>query len=239
MTTKDDASTVTLADLERWLRSAHEIIAANTARLDELDAAIGDGDHGTNMTRGFDAVVTALDDADPASLGELMTTVGRALVSSVGGASGPLYGTFFLRFGTSRTDEQELGTDTLLAALQAGVHGIEERGRSAIGQKTMLDAWVPALDGFQRSSDSLTAAIRAGCEAAAQGAEATVPMVATKGRASYLGERSAGHMDPGAASTAMIWQAALDALGPRGTDAPPAGDDVGGTGIAEDEAGVR
>lgn len=241
-----DGGTLGIDALIAWLRGCREILAANADTLNELDGAIGDADHGTNMTRGFDAVARALDGAPTTTVDALMRTVGTTLVSSVGGAAGPLYGTFFLRFGTSQAGATELTADTLLSALQAGVHGIEERGRSAIGQKTMLDAWVPALDAYQRASDRLATAILAGAEAAAQGRDATVDMRATKGRASYLGERSVGHMDPGAASTALIWRAAADILpgdarvsaADARPDAARDGDDIEGFGIAQDEAGL-
>lgn len=210
--TDDMKTTVTVPDLVAWLRRTGDLMAEHAAELSELDSAIGDGDHGTNMKRGFAAVEKLLD-AEYDTVDALLKKVGSTLVSTVGGASGPLYGTFYLRMGTSQKGQTELDVHTLLAAMQAGVEGIEARGKAAIGAKTMLDAWVPALEAYQGSIDSLPGALEAGADAAAQGRDDTAPMVATKGRASYLGERSVGHIDPGAASTALIWQAAVETLG--------------------------
>lgn len=204
--------TVPVADLTAWLRRSGELLSEHAAELSELDAAIGDGDHGTNMRRGYDAVAGILDDGFE-TVDALLKKVGSTLVSTVGGASGPLYGTFFLRMGTSQKGQATLDVHTLLAAMQAGVEGIEQRGKAAIGEKTMLDAWVPALEAYGRSTETLGGAVRAGAEAAARGRDETATLTATKGRASYLGERSVGHVDPGAASTALIWQAAAETLG--------------------------
>ncbi|PWH06234.1 dihydroxyacetone kinase subunit L [Brachybacterium endophyticum] len=201
-----------VAELTAWLRRCTELIDEHAGELTELDAAIGDADHGANMKRGFDAVAGVLDDGTFEDVAALAKKIGMTLVSSVGGASGPLYGTFFLRFASSAQGSDPLDVHSLLSALQAGVHGIEERGKAAIGQKTMLDAWVPALDAFQRAGTSLATAVREGARAATEGREATGPMEATKGRASYLGERSTGHIDPGAASTALLWQALAETL---------------------------
>jgi dihydroxyacetone kinase-like protein len=209
---------VGVAELTTWLRRCVELIDEKAPELTELDAAIGDADHGANMKRGFDAVAGVLDANSFDDVPALAKKVGMTLVSSVGGASGPLYGTFFLRFATSAQGSESLDVHSLFSALQAGVHGIEERGKAAIGQKTMLDAWVPALDAFQRAGSSLATAVREGARAAVEGREATGPMEATKGRASYLGERSVGHIDPGAASTAMLWQALAETL--ARTDGP-------------------
>lgn len=204
-------TTVTVPDLIAWLRRTGELITEHAAELSDLDSAIGDGDHGTNMKRGFAAVTGVLDE-DFETVDALLKRVGSTLVSSVGGASGPLYGTFYLRMGTSQKGATELDAASLLGAMSTGVEGIEARGKAGIGEKTMLDAWMPALEAFGRAGGSLADALRAGAEAAAAGRDATEPMVATKGRASYLGERSAGHIDPGAASTALIWQAAVETL---------------------------
>jgi dihydroxyacetone kinase-like protein len=221
------ATALGLPELTTWLRRCTELIDENAAHLTDLDAAIGDADHGANMQRGFDAVAGILD-AEYDDVPALMKKVGMTLVSSVGGASGPLYGTFFLRFATSAKGLEALGLHALFSALQAGVHGIEERGKSMIGQKTMLDAWVPALDAYQRAGETLQGAVLAGASGAQEGRDATGPMEATKGRASYLGERSVGHIDPGAASTALIWEALAEVVRPGGQAAD--GDTASGSG---------
>lgn len=216
-TTPDASATATAGDIEAWLRRAATLIEEGAGELTRLDGEIGDADHGANMQRGLRAVVEMLDADGPAAGGALTTLdallkkVGMTLVSTVGGASGPLYGTFFLRMAGELKDRTDADATTLTAGLRAGVAGIEQRGKSTTGEKTMLDAWVPAVDAFERSSqDGLRAALNAGSEAAAQGREDTQDLVATKGRASYLGERSVGHIDPGAASTALLWQAAAE-----------------------------
>lgn len=216
-TTPDASATATTGDIEAWLRRTATLIEEGAGELTRLDGEIGDADHGANMQRGLRAVVEMLDADGPAAGGALTTLdallkkVGMTLVSTVGGASGPLYGTFFLRMAGELKDRTDADATTLTAGLRAGVAGIEQRGKSTTGEKTMLDAWVPAVDAFERSSrDGLRAALSAGSEAAAQGREDTQDLVATKGRASYLGERSVGHIDPGAASTALLWQAAAE-----------------------------
>lgn len=209
----DRTDTVGVDELVAWLRRSDELITENAAYLTDLDAAIGDADHGSNMKRGLAAVVKALDDGEFETVDALMKKVGSTLVSAVGGASGPLYGTFFLRFGTSQKEQTELDASQLHAALRAGVEGIEQRGKATIGEKTMLDAWVPALDAYAEQDDGLAGKVFAGARAAAAGRDATADLVATKGRASYLGDRSVGHIDPGAASTALLWRAMAEALG--------------------------
>lgn len=226
--------TITVDDLKAWLTRSDELLAQSAEELNDLDAAIGDGDHGTNMKRGFAAVAAAIDGAEFGTVDELMKKVGATLVSSVGGASGPLYGTFFLRFGTSQAGQETLDAYSLLSAMQAGVDGIGQRGKSMLGQKTMLDAWIPALDAFQRAADDLGSAVRAGAKAAAQGRDETADLVAMKGRASYLGERAMGHIDPGAASTAIIWQAATQTLGAGASGQADASQDVN-YGLDDDE----
>lgn len=196
----DRTDTIGVAELTAWLRRSNELIAENAGHLTELDAAIGDADHGSNMKRGFAAVVKALDEGEFETVDALMKKVGATLVSAVGGASGPLYGTFFLRFGTSQKEQTELDASQLHAALRAGVEGIEQRGKATIGEKTMLDAWVPALDAYAEQDSGTAGKVLAGAKAAATGRDATADLTATKGRASYLGERSVGHIDPGAAS---------------------------------------
>ncbi|MCS6711957.1 dihydroxyacetone kinase subunit L [Brachybacterium sp. EF45031] len=220
-------STLDAAALERWLRRSAQLITEHAAELTALDGEIGDADHGQNMKRGLQAVVELLDADGPAAGGSLSTPeallkkVGMTLVSTVGGASGPLYGTFFLRAAGALKDADTADAAPLAAALRAGMEGIAQRGKSSPGEKTMLDAWAPALEAMEQAENSLAAAVRAGADAAAAGRDATADMVATKGRASYLGERSRGHIDPGAASTALLWQALAETVeaGATGGDA--------------------
>lgn len=181
--------------------------------LTQLDSAIGDADHGINLDRGFSAVVAKLPSVADKDIGAILKTVGTTLVSTVGGASGPLYGTAFLRAGMATADRFELGPDDVVVALQAALEGIQARGKAQRGEKTMVDAIGPGIDALKEAlvanSDDLVAALRAGVEATRQGMEATTPMLATKGRASYLGERSIGHQDPGATSAYFLAQAML------------------------------
>jgi dihydroxyacetone kinase-like protein len=207
-------ATVTLQQLVDWLARFRDLVTANQAQLTELDSAIGDADHGSNMARGMTAVMDKI--GEPSAIDELFKTVGMTLVSSVGGASGPLYGTFFLRFGTTAGAVSELDGAALSAALRAGLAGVLARGKAETGDKTMVDALVPALDALDESlaaSDDPAAAASAAFRAAEVGRDATEPLVARKGRASYLGDRSAGHIDPGATSTAYLFQALSAALG--------------------------
>jgi phosphoenolpyruvate---glycerone phosphotransferase subunit DhaL len=201
---------ITTEQLTGWLRRFHDLVIKNQAALTKLDSAIGDADHGINMARGMDAVVQKLDGTYPAAVDELLKTVAMTLLSSVGGASGPLYGTFFLRFGKAAGSANELDLVGFASALRAGLDGILERGKAEIGDKTMVDAFSPALDEMDAVIDKggdLAAAVIAAREAATAGRDATLPLVARKGRASYLGERSAGHIDPGAASTSLLFDA--------------------------------
>ena len=198
-----------------WLRDAARILHDNAAYLTELDSAIGDADHGANMDRGFQAIVALLDESSFASVDELMKKAGMTLVSKVGGASGPLYGTFFLRFGTALAGVSDVTPEALGQAFKAGVGGILQRGKPELGDKTMYDAWAPALDAYDAavaSGSDLAGALQAASEAAAKGRDATIPLVARKGRASYLGERSAGHQDPGATSTTLLLESAARTL---------------------------
>jgi len=199
------------AGLERWIRSFALLIAENKELLTDLDAAIGDGDHGANMDRGMRAVVAALDDAMPATPSALFKKVGMTLVSTVGGASGPLFGTMFLRAGASFGDSDEVSLTQLAAALRAGLDGIVLRGKAEAGDKTIVDALAPAvsaLDAAVSQGAELTEALRLAFAAAESGRDATTPMLARKGRASYLGERSIGHQDPGATTVALLMDAA-------------------------------
>ncbi|MGH8838268.1 MAG: dihydroxyacetone kinase subunit DhaL [Jiangellaceae bacterium] len=207
---------VTLEGLLAWVRGFAALIGENKAQLTQLDAAIGDADHGTNMDRGMTAVLAVLDDGDPpASAAALFKQVGMTLVSTVGGASGPLYGTFFLRFATAAGEGSELDPKGFAAALRAGLDGIVARGKAEAGDKTMYDALAPAvaaLDDALEGGEDLDAALRAARDAAEAGRDATIPMLARKGRASYLGERSVGHQDPGATSAALLVRTAADAV---------------------------
>ncbi len=206
---------VTPAELTAWITRFDALIAEHEAELTALDSEIGDADHGSNMARGMHAVVAKLSTDPPATPAELGKTVGMTLVSTVGGASGPLYGTLFLRLGTSAGDRTELDAAELGAALRAGVEGVVARGKAEPGDKTMIDALLPAVDAWDvavgAGGDAASAAAAA-LEAAEKGRDATIPLVARKGRASYLGERSAGHMDPGAASSTLLIAALRDAL---------------------------
>lgn len=197
-----------------WIRRFRDVTAEKRDWLTELDSAIGDADHGANMARGMDAVVAKLDAGVPATVDELLKTVGMTLVSSVGGASGPLYGTLFLRMGMAAGPVTELDAAALAGSLRAGLDGIVARGKAEAGDKTMFDAMAPAVDAFDSAisgGGDLAAAATAAAEAAAAGRDATEPLVARKGRASYLGERSAGHLDPGAASTTLLFESLAEA----------------------------
>lgn len=199
---------VDTAVLTDWVTRFGSAVADKRDWLTELDSAIGDADHGANMARGMSAVAEKLGAGTPATIDELLKTVGMTLVSSVGGASGPLYGTFFLRMGMTAGAVQELDGPGLAAALRAGLDGIVARGKAEAGDKTMFDAMAPAVDALDAAlagGSSVADAVRAAAEAAEVGRDATAPLVARKGRASYLGERSAGHLDPGAASTAILF----------------------------------
>jgi dihydroxyacetone kinase-like protein len=209
--------------IDAWLRLAATRLHDRTTELTALDQAIGDGDHGTNMDRGFTAIVAALDagppdgDTEAARAGARVRTAGRTLISTVGGAAGPLYGTALMRAGgvLAEAGEGTRDVDALLDALEAAIGGVSGLGKSAPGEKTMLDALAPGLDAGRRARDAggdaavVTAAI---ADAAESGAGATIPMLATKGRASYLGERSIGHQDPGATSSAVLLRALADVV---------------------------
>lgn len=213
---------VTLAQLRSWLTRAKESVTARREYLTELDSAIGDADHGSNLTRGFAAVVDKLDSSPPTSIEALLKTGGMTLVSTVGGASGPLYGTMLLRMGKAVGTADTITATQLGEALRAGLEGVVARGKAQAGDKTMVDALEPAVNAYEQAltagSDgdagqaAAAAAAVAAAEAAAQGRDATEPLVARKGRASYLGERSAGHIDPGSASVTLLLEALAAAL---------------------------
>ncbi|MGO4455153.1 dihydroxyacetone kinase subunit DhaL [Arthrobacter sp. RAF14] len=195
-----------------WLRRAGAVLAENRMALIELDRAIGDADHGENMERGFTAALTKLEEQPPSTPGAALKSVAMSLMSKVGGAAGPLYGTAFLRAATALGDAEELDSEALAAALAAARDGIVARGKAEQGDKTMIDAWTPAVEAAQAAvGESPAVLLDRAAKAAEQGAEATEPLVARKGRASYLGERSAGHRDPGSQSTALLLRAAADA----------------------------
>jgi dihydroxyacetone kinase-like protein len=196
-----------------WLKAYAATIAENKSYLTELDSAIGDADHGINMDRGFQAVLAKLDGAPAGDVGGLFKTVGMTLVSTVGGAGGPLYGTLFLQMGIATAGKDEISAEDWSAALAAAVSGVQARGKAELGDKTMLDALIPGRDAFAAAVEDgaeLPAALRRSAEAAEEGMTATIPLVARKGRASYLGERSAGHQDPGATSSSLLLRTVAD-----------------------------
>jgi dihydroxyacetone kinase-like protein len=199
----------------RWLRTSAAVVAEHRAELVELDRRIGDGDHGENLHRGFSATVARLDalTEPPAQVGDVLKMVATTLMSTVGGAAGPLYGTAYLR-AAKVTGLTELDSGAVVAMLEAALEGIVARGKATTGEKTMVDAWAPAVAAAVAAADrgaGPAEVLTAAADAAAAGAQATVPLIATKGRASYLGERSVGHADPGATSTALLLRAAADA----------------------------
>ena len=202
----------------RWIELAAAQVAEQRDYLVDLDRAIGDGDHGENMDRGFKAAVEALGQAQPASVAEVLKTVAKTLMSTVGGAAGPLYGTAFLRASKAAGDG-ELDGAGVAAVIAGALNGIQARGKATTGEKTMVDAWTPALEAARAAAEAGSdpvAVLEAAATAAEAGAAATDPMRATKGRASYLGERSIGHLDPGAVSTSLILRAAVRAAGEAG-----------------------
>ncbi|AYN42851.1 dihydroxyacetone kinase subunit L [Streptomyces dangxiongensis] len=187
----------------RWMTATAASVDREAERLTALDSAIGDADHGSNLQRGFTAVTAVLEKEAPQTPGAVLTLAGRQLISTVGGASGPLYGTLLRRTGKALGDAAEVGTERLAEALRAGVDGVMTLGGAAPGDKTMIDALVPAVD-------ALATGFAAARAAAEEGAQATTPLQARKGRASYLGERSIGHQDPGATSSALLIAALAD-----------------------------
>ena len=202
----------------RWIELAAADVAEQRDYLVDLDRAIGDGDHGENMDRGFKAAVEALEQAQPGSVAEVLKTVAKTLMSTVGGAAGPLYGTAFLRASKAAGDG-DLDGAGVAAVIAGALDGIQARGKATTGEKTMVDAWTPALEAARAAAESGSdpaAVLEAAATAAEAGAAATEPLRATKGRASYLGERSIGHLDPGAVSTSLILRAAVRAAGEAG-----------------------
>jgi len=194
-----------------WIKACAQVIEQNRDYLIALDAAIGDADHGANMDRGFRAVAAKLTDVADKDIGTIFKTVGMTLISTVGGAGGPLYGTFFIQAGMASMGKIELDLSDWLAILDAGTKGVISRGKAVAGDKTMIDALLPAVEALRQAvgdGQALGEALKRSAAAAESGMKATIPLVARKGRASYLGERSADHQDPGATSSYLILDAA-------------------------------
>ncbi|WP_322512637.1 dihydroxyacetone kinase subunit DhaL [Chloroflexus sp.] len=201
---------ITVEHVTHFLTAAAELIHAHRDELTALDAAIGDADHGANLDRGFAAVLARLPTVADKDIGTVLKTTGMTIVSTVGGASGPLYGTAFVRAGMALADRHEMSAEDVVLALEAALDGIVARGKAQPGEKTMVDALMPAVEALRTAladGRSLAQSLQAAVMAAEAGARATIPMLAMKGRASYLGERSIGHQDPGATSTAYILRA--------------------------------
>jgi dihydroxyacetone kinase-like protein len=208
---------VTRDQILEWIEATAEVLEENKKYLTQLDADIGDADHGINMNRGFKKVMTQLPSVEDSDIGNILKTTGMALISSVGGAGGPLYGTLFMRAGMAVSGKQELTNEDLAAVLNQAVDGVVQRGKANLGDKTMVDALTPAAEAFDKAIQAeenidTVDALEKAVEAAEQGMKDTIPMVAKKGRASYLGERSAGHQDPGATSSYLILKALLDVV---------------------------
>ncbi|HSK86966.1 MAG TPA: dihydroxyacetone kinase subunit DhaL [Anaerolineales bacterium] len=204
---------ITRDDALNWIKAIVNVIGENSTYLTQLDAAIGDADHGANMERGFKAVMNKLPEVSDKDIGTIFKTVGMTLISTVGGAGGPLYGTFFLQAGMKTAGKMELNLVDWTEALEASLNGVIMRGKAELGDKTMVDALTPAVASLKQSipeSQPINKALELSAEAARKGMEDTIPLVARKGRASYLGERSADHQDPGATSSFLILKAAAD-----------------------------
>jgi dihydroxyacetone kinase-like protein len=205
--------TVPYAQVLAWIEQFAATVAENREYLTELDSAIGDADHGTNIDRGMKAAVGKIEGMEGDDIGSLLKTVGMTLVSTVGGAGGPLYGTLFMQMGTATAGKSELEPEDWAGALDAAVDGVQMRGKAEVGDKTMIDALVPARDSFRAAladGASFEEALSKSAEGAEEGMRATIPLVARKGRASYLGERSAGHQDPGATSSQLLIKTAAE-----------------------------
>jgi dihydroxyacetone kinase-like protein len=203
-------------DLLAWLEALQTVYAENKQYLTELDSAIGDADHGINMNRGFTAAAEALEADNPQSPKDILKTVAMALIRKVGGASGPLYGTFFMRASAACGDKEALEAADLAEMFEAGLQGILQRGKAQLEDKTMVDAWTPAVEAMKAAAeagDDISTLLKKGVASAEAGMKATIPLVARKGRASYLGERSKGHQDPGATSTHLMLKAAAEVWG--------------------------
>lgn len=200
-------------NLLAWIDALTQVYADNKQFLTQLDSNIGDADHGINMDRGFQAVKADLARTNPADISSVLKTVAMALIRTVGGASGPLYGTFFMRASTACVNKNELGPADVVAMFEAGLEGIVQRGKAELNDKTMVDAQKPALEAMKQAladNNDLKTILQKGAAAAEEGMKNTIPLQAKKGRASYLGERSIGHQDPGATSSYLMLKAAAD-----------------------------
>jgi dihydroxyacetone kinase-like protein len=208
---------VSTQDVLRWLAASQSVFAENRQRLTEMDQAVGDGDFGISLDRGFTAVQAELSAKPPADIRTVFSNVATVLIKTMGGTSGPLLGTFFLRAGATCAGKAELAAGDVVALFQAGVEGLQQRGKAELGDKTMLDALIPAVDamrGALEAGSGLTEILDRGAAAAEAGARATITMQARKGRASYLGERSVGHQDPGATGAYLLLKAAAEVWRP-------------------------
>jgi dihydroxyacetone kinase-like protein len=200
-------------DVIAWIKAIAAMIAENSSYLTQLDSDIGDADHGANMDRGFKAVINKMPEINDKDIGTIFKTVGMTLLSTVGGAGGPLYGTWFLQAGMKTAGKMELGLADWAEALEASMKGIIMRGKAEPGDKTMVDALLPAVNALQQAlqqNQPMHVALELSADAAKKGMESTIPLVARKGRASYLGERSAGHQDPGATSSYLMLKVAAE-----------------------------
>jgi dihydroxyacetone kinase-like protein len=206
-------TSISSASIEAWLRRCATVFAEHKDELTDLDAKIGDADHGVNMARGFSAIPPKLDPLLDKSIGSLFRTSAMTLISQVGGASGPLYGTFFLQAARPANGKTELTLKELCQCFDTGLTGIVNLGKAVLGDKTMVDVLTPALAALHpKNGDSLGTALERAASTAREAAESTIPMIARKGRASYLGERSVGHKDPGAASSALLLEALAETI---------------------------
>jgi phosphoenolpyruvate---glycerone phosphotransferase subunit DhaL len=209
---------VTTEDVLRWLDALQKVFAENRQQLTDLDSAVGDGDLGISLDRGFTAVQSELSAHTPADLRAVFQNVATVLIKTMGGTSGPLLGTFFLRAGAACAGKSELAPADVVALFQAGVEGIQQRGKAALGDKTMLDALLPAVDAMRSAMEAgngQAEILEQGVAAAEAGMQATTTMQARKGRGSYLGERSIGHQDPGATAAHLLLKAAVEVWRPR------------------------
>jgi phosphoenolpyruvate---glycerone phosphotransferase subunit DhaL len=208
-------SEITADDMIKWLERFAALLAENKDYLTKLDSAIGDADHGANMDRGFKAVLAKKPEFQGKDIATVFKTTAMTLISTVGGASGPLYGTFFLQAALAVGAKTSMSAEDFGALLEKGLKGVIQRGKANPGDKTMIDAMHPGVQAYQKSlagGEPMTDALKKGAESASEGMKATTPLLARKGRASYLGERSIGHQDPGATSTALLFQAAAESL---------------------------
>jgi dihydroxyacetone kinase-like protein len=204
-------------DVLRWLDALQKVFNENRQQLTDLDSAVGDGDFGISLDRGFTAVQSELSANPPADLRAVFQSVATILIKTMGGSSGPLLGTFFLRAAATCAGKSELAPADVVALFQAGVEGLQQRGKAALGDKTMMDAWLPAVNAMRSALESgsgLAEILETGAAAAEAGMRATITMQARKGRGSYLGERSVGHQDPGATATYMLFKAAAEVWRP-------------------------